>query len=260
MKTILISLCIWGVKIIFLSDIRACTCLPFANNMIEGIRVIHNTPIYNQNQAIVIAKILQKNIQQNGVFYDQLEVIKNITPSYLQAVVNDTFRLQTTNLPTNCYTSTITPLMSNGDTILLQMVSLLTFGSNPNVFGHTSCMIVTEGVKNGMVLNFPTPIRYEDYMDSINTILYGNIAIKKPAENTAWQVYPNPAQENIFIQTEDYPAILEIYDAMGRKISQHTIVNKTTTIPLENYPIGVYFYHAIWDNRQRFSGRFVKQE
>ncbi|MCK9205116.1 MAG: T9SS type A sorting domain-containing protein, partial [Bacteroidales bacterium] len=89
--------------------------------------------------------------------------------------------------------------------------------------------------------------------------------IEKPSINAlSHSVYPNPFSKTVTIKVEkpiNGNAIFEIYDAMGKIISQRTIncIGKSEFTWEENVNTGMYFY-KIYTNEGVVQGKFVKQE
>lgn len=81
--------------------------------------------------------------------------------------------------------------------------------------------------------------------------------------NALWQglkIYPNPAQERIWMATSDGGAIgnIEIVDALGKKVIDYAEQQSVAEIDISRLRFGLYYVMAHSDNSLRQYGKFVK--
>jgi hypothetical protein len=64
--------------------------------------------------------------------------------------------------------------------------------------------------------------------------------------NNSIIVFPNPADDNIFITllNTELPAVFELFDSQGQIIIQNEINSYTSTIKIDNYNSGLYLYRV----------------
>lgn len=78
-----------------------------------------------------------------------------------------------------------------------------------------------------------TTIRYRDFAPNINSV--------SEPETQELIVYPNPAQEYVFVETPMSSGTLEIFDHTGRLVHSHALRGASnTTIPLADFANGIY--------------------
>ncbi len=88
----------------------------------------------------------------------------------------------------------------------------------------------------------------------VSLILIQNPTATKNPFKEKFQIYPNPARSNVFIEGEKFDK-LEIYNLLGEKLITHTTMTKR--IDLSNLPVGVYLLSLI-QNEEKYSTLIVK--
>ncbi len=75
--------------------------------------------------------------------------------------------------------------------------------------------------------------------------------------------YPNPFTNSINIQlndvTQNNKAELSIYNALGKEVMKQSITMQLTSIELNNFPSGIYFYKIVDNSQITESGKLVKE-
>jgi alpha-tubulin suppressor-like RCC1 family protein len=82
-------------------------------------------------------------------------------------------------------------------------------------------------------------------------------AIKENATTTSLAIYPNPANDKVFINGLTNPTNFQIYDGMGKLIITTTLMGKEG-IDITHLNRGVYFVLMVGENGDVVSGRFLK--
>lgn len=74
-------------------------------------------------------------------------------------------------------------------------------------------------------------------------------AIAENMQQDSWEIFPNPATENLFIRTE-IPGLKQVYllDLSGRLLRSETMNGDTFRFPLENFGAGVYLVELVTEN------------
>ena len=78
------------------------------------------------------------------------------------------------------------------------------------------------------------------------------------SEVTSMQLYPNPTQNRIILNIEDYQnedMSYQIFDLQGRKISEGEIENQKTSINMSAYESSTYLIH-VKDQHQKINQTF----
>ena len=102
------------------------------------------------------------------------------------------------------------------------------------------CFIVAAGNLAGESNSEPVCVTYGEGIDELTSVL---------------NIYPNPVNDRLVIETEATMEEICIYDAFGRLMTK---VNETTTIDVSEYNAGVYIMKVRTDNGEIVK-RFVKK-
>ncbi len=71
-------------------------------------------------------------------------------------------------------------------------------------------------------------------------------------------VFPNPANERLYVQLSENAATIEIYDILGQKIRKVKASNhETREIDVSHWKSGLYFYRIMKEGRTTESGKFL---
>ena len=149
-------------------------------------------------------------------------------------------------------------------------ISNLSFGS-PNLMFHTSTgNDTTLAPGEALILNFALNLSslgsfqsYLSYKFRNNTIqvpvtAFGidNTAIENTPQKFDFQLFPNPATQNISVVTSQ-KGMLSIWNAMGERVILQTVNVGKSNVSLVNLPAGVYI--AKWEEKGDFVTKtFVK--
>ncbi len=71
--------------------------------------------------------------------------------------------------------------------------------------------------------------------------------------------YPNPAQEEIYIENLTEAAEIEIYTISGKKLLQQQVNSSTESINISNLSAGVYLYSFVQNGKKIKTGKLVKE-
>lgn len=77
------------------------------------------------------------------------------------------------------------------------------------------------------------------------------------------KVYPNPANDNIFIENEnefEINSIMEIFDILGSSVYKSEIKNKNQTINISNLNTGIYTYKISNNSEIMKTGKVIKMK
>ena len=73
------------------------------------------------------------------------------------------------------------------------------------------------------------------------------------------KVFPNPASSIIMVQLEEYKNYeVEIFDIMGKKISQKDFIGTAISISLQEIPSGMFLLNVFENHKRIYSGKVVK--
>ncbi len=72
-------------------------------------------------------------------------------------------------------------------------------------------------------------------------------------------LYPNPAQEEIYIENLTEAAEIEIYTISGKKLLQQQVNSSTESINISNLSAGVYLYSFVQNGKKIKTGKLVKE-
>lgn len=127
----------------------------------------------------------------------------------------------------------------------------------------------TTSDENNPTHTFPTQGVYEVTLNALNnfcgnafseTIFVSPTATAEQEDNFGLKVYPNPFSENLTLEVnkleDNKPLTVELRNTTG-KLLKSFAVTRTTTLPLSEYPAGVY-YLLIRVEQQVFSKKVVK--
>jgi hypothetical protein len=86
--------------------------------------------------------------------------------------------------------------------------------------------------------------KYEDTLSYCLTVKFDAITgdIKVNNDDNAIILYPNPVSENLFV-TSSITGKYEIFNSQGNHISKGTITPGITSLPVSDFPSGIYFIH-----------------
>ncbi|MFZ4740999.1 MAG: T9SS type A sorting domain-containing protein [Bacteroidales bacterium] len=97
---------------------------------------------------------------------------------------------------------------------------------------------------------------------SVNPIIriHGLSAGINEVEKENVKVFPNPATNSITFNTGMYKDfILTIFNAIGQTVMQKQLATSITTLNIQSFQQGMYYYQLINDKGKVISGKFVKE-
>jgi Secretion system C-terminal sorting domain len=95
--------------------------------------------------------------------------------------------------------------------------------------------------------------------DSLFTLNYNYTSIEENSFNTIFSIYPNPAQDYIFIENINEPYNLRIYSALGQELYfKENINEKKNLIDLKNFNAGLLFINITAEN-YNLNSKLLKQ-
>jgi len=110
-------------------------------------------------------------------------------------------------------------------------------------------------------LNIAQDTSVDAYIVDLNNMLN---AIKRdiPSDNPTFRIYPNPATDKLNVVSDKIyrDAVLKIYDALGKIVSEAAIRNFLTSVPVSALPMGLYLYQiSDSDGKILDEGKFLKE-
>lgn len=90
-----------------------------------------------------------------------------------------------------------------------------------------------------------------------NVIVIGFVSTESVAHEQKISLFPNPAQQNVFLQFEGQPVLFRIYTPEGKVWKQGTIA-PLQALDISMLPSGIYFIQAETQNGVK-TLRFEKQ-
>src|SRR5699024_9255960 len=72
-------------------------------------------------------------------------------------------------------------------------------------------------------------------------------------------LYPNPAQEEIYIENLTATAEIEIYTISGKKLLQQQVNSSTESINISNLSAGIYLYRFKQNGKKIKTGKLIKE-
>ena len=78
-------------------------------------------------------------------------------------------------------------------------------------------------------------------------------------EKNSVTFYPNPAQEDIYIENLTEAAEIEVYTISGKKLLQQQVNSSTESINISNLSIGIYFYSFKQNGKKIKTGKLIKE-
>lgn len=98
-----------------------------------------------------------------------------------------------------------------------------------------------------------------DALPACDTIIWDAIPEHVNTEEKQIRIFPNPADERVFIETQGYGTggTLQITDALGRSVYINQHFDETTAIRVSNWQSGVYYWHLSQEQRVIGNGKLV---
>jgi hypothetical protein len=146
-----------------------------------------------------------------------------------------------------------------------------TYGQAYNSVGTTlgsSFSINQGGVSRGLAMDdngdFVVTWQAEDFMTNDYNIYAqrytGNLptATKNQAVTLSLGIYPNPTTEVLYLETPE-KGLAKIYSLLGQTMMEVSVLESSTSIPVEQLPKGNYLLELTNDKGQQATMKFVKQ-
>ncbi len=124
--------------------------------------------------------------------------------------------------------------------------------------------IPSSGRRGGMCFNSNTTIYYTTGINQTNNRLketwkvFNPTTITENGWNEGVNIYPNPANNLIDIETNIKNCYCSVFDITGKLIFKEKMVQNKTRIDLSSYSNGLYFIH-LQSNEKIISKKFMKQ-
>jgi|GEM_PF-6166836 len=78
-------------------------------------------------------------------------------------------------------------------------------------------------------------------------------------EGEKWQVYPNPTQGNLMVESEyTKTGSIELLDMNGKLLQRYPAEKRKELLNLNQHPAGTYYLRHLTDDQSRFIGKVVK--
>jgi len=137
-----------------------------------------------------------------------------------------------------------------------------TNGENYMDYNHRCKKMFTQGQVERMfaALYLPTRITLWSEENLVATgctdFLSARSDVKEELQVNIW---PNPAQQNLYVRINGGQGQLKLFNSQGRMIGSHQLNNKSNQIDLIKYASGIYFYYLA-NEEGITSGRFLVQK
>lgn len=86
-----------------------------------------------------------------------------------------------------------------------------------------------------------------------------NLSVIQPDQASSIRIYPNPADDVLFISDARDGSALTIFSIEGRLVHQQTINSKTEQVRLNNIPAGAYILQLTDESGKRVAARILKK-
>lgn len=88
----------------------------------------------------------------------------------------------------------------------------------------------------------------------------GTVGINPSSKDMDWKVYPNPTEDQLFIQTpHSTRKTIELYSLLGQQVLQIASSDRETRVDLSDCPDGIYFI-TVWTEGKSFTRKIVKKK
>lgn len=94
--------------------------------------------------------------------------------------------------------------------------------------------------------------------NNFNISQSGISLIKKADEITDKKIFPNPADNKCFVNSENYDEVMTIIDLQGKVISTYNLLHGLNTIDLSSFTSGIYFVE-IKSSKTTFTQKLIVQ-
>ncbi|HBX51120.1 MAG TPA: hypothetical protein DEH02_08655 [Bacteroidales bacterium] len=235
---------------------------PFSGNGYIGL-CLHTESIenYREYAQIELSEPLVANIKYYVSYYVSLADSFNSATSEICALLTDNSFYFDTNINLN-FNPQITNSVVITDKINWMKISssylanggekFLTIGNFKN---DSNTQIVIIGTTIGAY--FGTYYFLDDVYVGLDSTV--NINTEAPSKKEEITLYPNPANENVFIKTENSkPAEMFVYNMQGCLMHQQRFL-KRTNIDIKNWPAGVYYVKIVTE-KGIFVRKVVREE
>lgn len=232
-----------------------------------------NTIDKNRNAAIYTAQGNRNPFVDYPQFVDRISVMTTCAGNSVDPVMYGANLPQDSanfgNIPLNINNIYNFAIVNDGNQI--DTISNISFG-DPNLLFNTSTgndttLAPGEALMLNFALNLSSVGSFQSYLSykfRNNTIqvpvtAFGvdNVANENAIQKVDFQLYPNPATQNISIQTAQ-KGIISIWNGVGEKVMTQALAAGKSNISLEALPTGMYM--AKWEVNGRFAVKtFVKQ-
>lgn len=133
-----------------------------------------------------------------------------------------------------------------------------TNGSNYMDYNADCKRMFTQGQADWMIAALNLPSRFPLWQEE-NLMATGcapSVTSTIDAVYNEIKVYPVPASNAIQMEFDNDYTTLQIYGSKGELILSKEITQNNITVNIQDYPVGIYFYQLIKDEK-RISGKFI---
>ncbi|NOQ73781.1 MAG: T9SS type A sorting domain-containing protein [Crocinitomix sp.] len=134
-----------------------------------------------------------------------------------------------------------------------------TNGENYMDYNHDCKKMFTQGQVDRMTAALHLPARSNLWSEeNLNATGCSSsfATIENVADNNMLSIYPNPANDFVFIELTEIPEKITIYNSIGEVIMMETNPTKLYQLNVENYAAGIYFYQVDFDDSSE-KGKFI---
>lgn len=195
----------------------------YAGSIINSATGMDSVYIYklNSNGSVVWTKLLD---------YDPVELIyKN---NKLYAAATGIYNVQAAVLQIDPVTANVDWTVTLGDSVWNQQADKVAIDSNGDFI-------------------FASRVLGMGYWDAVLTKFAANGVGINELEEVSFAIYPNPATDNIVINTELTDGEVSIYNVQGSIVATHQLMNSITAINVAQLSAGMY-YVKIGNSTKRF--------
>ncbi len=123
--------------------------------------------------------------------------------------------------------------------------------------------IGTDGSKDHLGNNvndpYPTAIPTGGFdLDAVGAIYQVGMSIATQATTKAFTIYPNPASDNVFIDTKGAVFQYMLTDVTGKALQTGTLDNSNTQFNINNYPQGIYYLQLQDRSGSKWEEKIIK--
>lgn len=144
---------------------------------------------------------------------------------------------------------------SNDDTLVFT-------GTTNGWYKCSAGLMLTEGINYDTII-YRFTFHSDNIFDNrdgwiIDDFLFYDWWESVPRHASSYKLYPNPAKNEIHINSKSMINSIELYNEMGILINTINIKGTSMIVNISNLGTGLYFYHINFENGQKDIGKFIK--